>query len=119
MKGRPHLHIILSTAFSIRLQDVIRLRLSYTPTSSAKSSRIPSFNASLPQTANQHLFLPFFGGPDDRLSLSFVVQLCANPTVTATVVRMKKTASDELSPVNTVEEEKAAAAVSVLHNVRR
>jgi hypothetical protein len=37
-----------------------------------------------------HLFLPFFGGPDDRLALDFVVQLCLNPRITATVVRMVK-----------------------------
>ncbi|KAH0826161.1 hypothetical protein J3R83DRAFT_5580 [Lanmaoa asiatica] len=37
-----------------------------------------------------HLFLPFFGGPDDRLALEFVVQLCLNPKMTATVVRMVK-----------------------------
>ncbi len=36
------------------------------------------------------LFLPFFGGPDDRLALDFVVQLCANPRVRATVVRVTK-----------------------------
>jgi len=34
-----------------------------------------------------HVFLPFFGGPDDRLALEFVVQLCLNPKMTATVVR--------------------------------
>ena len=37
-----------------------------------------------------HVFLPFFGGPDDRLALEFVVQLCLNPRMTATVVRMVK-----------------------------
>ena len=37
-----------------------------------------------------HVFLPFFGGPDDRLALAFVVQLCLNPRMTATVVRMVK-----------------------------
>jgi hypothetical protein len=37
-----------------------------------------------------HLFLPFFGGPDDRLALDFVVQLCTNPRVQATVVRITK-----------------------------
>lgn len=36
------------------------------------------------------LFLPFFGGPDDRLALDFVVQLCANPRVRATVLRLSK-----------------------------
>jgi hypothetical protein len=38
----------------------------------------------------QHIFLPFFGGPDDRLALEFVVQLCANPKIGATVVKMEK-----------------------------
>lgn len=37
-----------------------------------------------------HVFLPFFGGPDDRLALDFVMQLCADPRVRATVVRMTK-----------------------------
>lgn len=39
----------------------------------------------------QHIFLPFFGGPDDRLALEFVVQLCMNSNIRATVVRMVKT----------------------------
>ena len=37
-----------------------------------------------------HVFLPFFGGPDDRLALTYVVQLCLNPRMTATVVRLTK-----------------------------
>jgi hypothetical protein len=37
-----------------------------------------------------HFFLPFFGGADDRLALDFVVQLCTNPRVSATVVRITK-----------------------------
>ena len=37
-----------------------------------------------------HVFLPFFGGPDDRLALDFVVQLCADPRVSATVVHITK-----------------------------
>ncbi|KAG2120239.1 Sodium/hydrogen exchanger family-domain-containing protein [Suillus clintonianus] len=36
----------------------------------------------------RHIFFPFFGGPDDRLALEFVMQLCDNPNVSATVVRM-------------------------------
>ncbi|KAG5733217.1 K(+)/H(+) antiporter 1, partial [Termitomyces sp. T112] len=36
---------------------------------------------------NLHLFLPFFGGPDDRLALDFVAQLCENDEISATVVR--------------------------------
>ncbi|KAG8960777.1 K(+)/H(+) antiporter [Tulasnella sp. 419] len=39
----------------------------------------------------QHIILPFFGGPDDRLALSFVVQLCTHPAITATIIRVTKT----------------------------
>ncbi|KAF8800776.1 hypothetical protein BYT27DRAFT_7227327 [Phlegmacium glaucopus] len=38
----------------------------------------------------QHIFFPFFGGPDDRLALDFVVRICANPRVKGTVVRVTK-----------------------------
>jgi len=38
----------------------------------------------------QHVFLPFFGGPDDRLALEFVVQICANPRMRGTVVRITR-----------------------------
>lgn len=41
-----------------------------------------------------HVLLPFFGGPDDRLALSLVVQMCLNPAVTATVVRINKLDND-------------------------
>jgi hypothetical protein len=51
---------------------------------------------------SQHVFLPFFGGPDDRLALEFVVQICENPRVTATVLRMvKKDVEVVVSPVPT------------------
>lgn len=46
----------------------------------------------------QHILLPFFGGPDDRLALTFVMQLCAHPGMTATIVRMTKTEASELYP---------------------
>ncbi|KAG6840786.1 hypothetical protein C0991_004326 [Blastosporella zonata] len=41
-------------------------------------------------SGTQHLFLPFFGGPDDRLALDFVVQVCENESVSATVVKIVK-----------------------------
>jgi hypothetical protein len=55
----------------------------------------------------QHLVLPFFGGPDDRLALSFVVQLCGNSNVSATVVWLTKT-DGGLSPVSTIHQIKVA-----------
>ncbi|KAL7418745.1 K(+)/H(+) antiporter [Cryptotrichosporon argae] len=52
-------------------------------------------SASFPLGSGQHIFLPFFGGADDRLALRLVVQLCCNPYVTATVVRLEHDAVDE------------------------
>ncbi|RIA89541.1 Sodium/hydrogen exchanger family-domain-containing protein [Glomus cerebriforme] len=40
-----------------------------------------------------HVYLPFFGGIDNRAALSFVVRLLKNSNVTATVIRIKR--SDE------------------------
>ncbi|WVQ93063.1 hypothetical protein IAU59_000127 [Kwoniella sp. CBS 9459] len=47
-------------------------------------------SASFAPGSGQHIFLPFFGGPDDRLALRFVVQLCKHLNVTATIVRVEK-----------------------------
>ncbi|CAK5283117.1 unnamed protein product [Mycena citricolor] len=51
--------------------------------------------------SKQHLMLVFFGGPDDRMALEFVVQLCAGSThVTATVLRMFKREMDtHMTPI--------------------
>lgn len=38
----------------------------------------------------QHVLCPFFGGADDRLALELVVQLCMNPRMSATVIRVGK-----------------------------
>ncbi|KAA1466519.1 cation/H+ exchanger [Dentipellis sp. KUC8613] len=62
-----------------------------------------------------HVFLPFFGGPDDRLALSFVVQLCTNDAITATVVRVKKVDSNDLSPMSTIEDIKGTHFPSLGH----
>jgi len=37
-----------------------------------------------------HLVLPFFGGPDDRMTLEWIVQLCSSARVSATVIRVRK-----------------------------
>ncbi|KAG6856215.1 hypothetical protein H0H87_006551 [Tephrocybe sp. NHM501043] len=58
------------------------------------------------ESTAHHLLLPFIGGPDDRLALSFVVQLARNPLVQATVVRIQKT--DDLSRESTNTEKKEA-----------
>lgn len=71
----------------------------------------------LPSLEGQHhLFLPFFGGPDDRLALSFVVQLCANPGVTATVVRLTKSDFDERGKVGSQDKYELAHMSDELRN---
>ena len=62
----------------------------------------------------QHIFLPFIGGPDDRLALSFVVQLCENPLVTASVVRITRTGSSSGS----AGEVKNTVSGPIAHDVR-
>ncbi|KDQ30912.1 hypothetical protein PLEOSDRAFT_1062891 [Pleurotus ostreatus PC15] len=66
--------------------------------------------------SSRHLFLPFFGGPDDRLALDFVVRLCANPKVTASVVRLTKMDVERpaaLAPVHTSKEMEEVNAITV------
>ena len=61
-------------------------------------------------SGGQHLFLPFFGGPDDRLALELVVQICANQGIDATVVRIRRVEEgqpDALVRADTIEQEKA------------
>ncbi|KAF9462008.1 potassium:hydrogen antiporter [Collybia nuda] len=70
-------------------------------------------NAQYAGPVNQHLFLPFFGGPDDRLALSFIVQLCSNPSVRATVYKIEKT--DDLSPSTTNLEDLKSPNPAILH----
>ena len=35
---------------------------------------------------SHHIFFPYFGGEDDQLALQFVLQLCGNVNVTATII---------------------------------
>ena len=79
-----------------------------------RESSSPDTSVSVDDFDGHHLFVPFFGGPDDRLALEFVVQLCTNPTVSATVVRIivteESTAEDAaVERMDTIEEEKAVA----------
>jgi hypothetical protein len=55
-------------------------------------------------TIYPHVFLPFSGGPDDRLALSFVIQLCLHDAISATVVRMHRLESDGKESVVSVGE---------------
>jgi len=72
------------------------------------------FSASSPVN-KQHLFLPFFGGPDDRLALNFLVQLCEQSWVAATVVRLNKVGAT--SPTTESGPGAAALLSPAFHNV--
>ncbi|KAF8313891.1 hypothetical protein DL93DRAFT_2228342 [Clavulina sp. PMI_390] len=98
---------------------------SHPPKSSALDSRFVRrvFNEALPSVdvalfidrssltgrigtgGRQHIFLPFFGGPDDRLALASVMQLCAHEGLSATIVKMTKTEHSEVEESEGAEEE--------------
>jgi len=60
--------------------------------------QMPSESAPQLTGKMHHLFLPFFGGPDDRLALEFVMHLCQkNPDISATIVRYKKSEPENTS----------------------
>ncbi|KAG6899750.1 hypothetical protein C0993_007237 [Termitomyces sp. T159_Od127] len=48
---------------------------------------------------HHHLFLPFFGGPDDRFALDFVAQLCENDAISATVLRLDRKDRNETTSI--------------------
>ena len=43
---------------------------------------------------SHHVFLPYFGGPDDRVALRFVLQLAQNTNVTATILYVETLSSE-------------------------
>lgn len=47
---------------------------------------------------SHHVFLPFFGGPDDRVALRFVLRLAQRPNVTATIVNIKSLSDTTENP---------------------
>ena len=61
-------------------------------------------------TIYPHVFLPFTGGPDDRLALSFVIQLCLHGAISATVVRIHGQESDGKESIVSVGEKPGSSA---------
>ncbi|KAJ9094871.1 hypothetical protein QFC19_007800 [Naganishia cerealis] len=51
---------------------------------------------------HQRLFLPFFGGADDRLALGLVVQMCRQSNVCATIIRFDTSSRSEPATGNTI-----------------
>lgn len=74
-----HSHFIRSL-FGTSKTDVALYVDRHMPGDLPKNSHVGSYQ----------LLVPFFGGPDDRLALEFAVQLCANPKISATVLKVTK-----------------------------
>ncbi|KAI0912011.1 K+/H+ antiporter 1 [Ustulina deusta] len=100
--------IFISKGFS-GIAPIKKSRLAFSRTISAAS--LPShMEAALPPIADKshHVFLPYIGGVDDRVALSFVLQLAKNPNVTATIAHFTwVTDDDEITaiPENTFVED--------------
>ncbi|KAI3620837.1 hydrogen antiporter [Moniliophthora roreri] len=67
----------------------------------------PSALNSIGGNADTLLFLPFYGGPDDRLALKLVVQICSrNPCARAVVVRVVRASDEDSSESDDEKKEK-------------
>ncbi|KAI9809231.1 MAG: hypothetical protein M1825_002522 [Sarcosagium campestre] len=77
---------------------------------SIRSSRDPAL---LPVAdRSHHVFMPFFGGKDDRVALRFVLQLARNPNVTATILYVGSHGADAKSEISVPAEAAAATPAS-------
>lgn len=52
---------------------------------------------------SHHIFMPFFGGPDDKLALNFLLRLAQNDEVTATITYFKSEARHDNESIATTE----------------
>ncbi|KAL8948717.1 MAG: hypothetical protein Q9222_005129 [Ikaeria aurantiellina] len=60
---------------------------------------------------SHHIFFPFFGGPDDRAAMRFVLRLAQNKTITATILFMdidQSSTTSEIGDIPTKPESSAA-----------
>lgn len=79
--------IFISNGFS-GIAPIEKSRPAFSRTVSVASLRSHK-EAALPVAdKSHHIFLPYIGGVDDRVALSFVLQLAKNPNVTATIAHL-------------------------------
>ncbi|KAI1159596.1 K+/H+ antiporter 1 [Nemania serpens] len=80
--------IFISNGFS-GIAPIEKSRPAFSRTVSVTSLRSHK-EAALPPVADKshHIFMPYIGGVDDRVALSFVLQLAKNPNVTATIAHL-------------------------------
>lgn len=72
--------------------DLVRTRSAVSIRSQRDLAVLPVANKS------HHIFLPFFGGPDDRVAVKLVLQLAKNQHVTASIARITQPGDDPKQP---------------------
>jgi hypothetical protein len=94
MSNNPFEALFRSAAGFEKSASVMHSQFVRSVLAQAKTTDVALFvdqpSAAAQNTGKQHVFLPFFGGPDDRLALEFVVQVCENSRFSASVVRIVK-----------------------------
>ncbi|KAI1737407.1 K+/H+ antiporter 1 [Xylaria scruposa] len=87
--------IFISNGFS-GIAPIEKSRSAFSRTVSITSMRSYK-EAALPPIADKshHIFFPYIGGVDDRVALSFVLQLAKNANVTATIAHLTWTDDDD------------------------
>ncbi|KAL9115879.1 MAG: hypothetical protein Q9227_000247 [Pyrenula ochraceoflavens] len=69
----------------------------------------PADHVSLAESHGHHIFVPYFGGPDDHFALRFALRLAQNANVTVTIAFFEIDASDNAGESNDVAKSLAEA----------
>lgn len=80
--------IFIDNGFGGITKPVDRPDLARTKSAMSIRSYRPEFATFPVANKSHHIFLPFFGGPDDHVALRIVLQLAKNQHVTASIVRI-------------------------------
>ena len=80
--------ILVNNGFGASLRDEIGQLTRSVSGVSLRSTRILPLKPIIDRS--HHIFLPFFGGPDDRIAVRFVLSLARNAHVTATILHLDR-----------------------------
>ncbi|KAI2633471.1 K+/H+ antiporter 1 [Xylaria nigripes] len=98
-KAVCHTGIFISNGFS-GIAPVEKSRLAFPSAISIGSMRSHKEDIHPPiADKSHHIFLPYIGGIDDRIALSFVLQLAKNSNVTATIAHLTWTENDDITSI--------------------
>jgi len=101
--------IFINNGFGGTVNHVGPRQLSRTFTGiSIRSQRDRAIANPVTTSQGHHVFLPYFGGADDRVATRFVLQLAQDPRVTATIVHFKVSSVEHLNDLELTESLTAA-----------